>query len=153
MNLLIEYVTRYYAGKEFREPEWHGYLYAVTMLICISGVSLLNAQAYAQVCEAHPFHKVHSIPKKKSLISELHSGLQHQDGDHQHRLQESPETLQVGEDFYSETKILLKDNCYPLYFPFRSTSKRGSSVGEVVNLMAVDIQRFMDLMPFLNMIW
>ena len=66
MNLLIEYVTRYYAGKEFREPEWHGYLYAVTMLICISGVSLLNAQAYAQVCEAHPFHKVYIVFKKMS---------------------------------------------------------------------------------------
>ena len=69
MNLLIEYVTRYYAGKEFREPEWHGYLYAGTMLICISGVSLLNAQAYAQVCEAHPFHKVHSIPKNAQFQS------------------------------------------------------------------------------------
>ena len=34
-----------------------------------------------------------------------------------------------------------------------STSKRSSSVGEVVNLMAVDIQRFMDLMPYLSMMW
>ena len=28
-----------------------------------------------------------------------------------------------------------------------------STVGEVTNLMSVDVQRFMDLVPYLNMIW
>ena len=32
-------------------------------------------------------------------------------------------------------------------------AKRVSTVGEIVNLMAVDIQRFMDLVPYLNMLW
>lgn len=34
-----------------------------------------------------------------------------------------------------------------------NASKRESTVGEIVNLMSVDAQRFMDLMTFLNMIW
>lgn len=32
-------------------------------------------------------------------------------------------------------------------------SKKESTVGETVNLMAVDIQRLMDLLPYLNMLW
>ena len=32
-------------------------------------------------------------------------------------------------------------------------SKKESTVGEVTNLMSVDVQRFMDLVPYLNMIW
>lgn len=31
--------------------------------------------------------------------------------------------------------------------------KRKFTVGEMVNLMSVDAQRFMDLAPFLNMLW
>lgn len=31
--------------------------------------------------------------------------------------------------------------------------KRESTVGEIVNLISVDAQRFMDLAPFLNLIW
>nr|XP_054316063.1 ATP-binding cassette sub-family C member 3 isoform X1 [Pongo pygmaeus] len=31
--------------------------------------------------------------------------------------------------------------------------KRASTVGEIVNLMSVDAQRFMDLAPFLNLLW
>uniref|UniRef100_A0A4W4EQB9 ATP-binding cassette, sub-family C (CFTR/MRP), member 3 n=1 Tax=Electrophorus electricus TaxID=8005 RepID=A0A4W4EQB9_ELEEL len=34
-----------------------------------------------------------------------------------------------------------------------SNPKRSSTVGEVVNLMSVDAQRFMDLTTFLNMLW
>lgn len=32
-------------------------------------------------------------------------------------------------------------------------AKRSSTVGEIVNLMSVDAQRFMDLTTFLNMLW
>lgn len=31
--------------------------------------------------------------------------------------------------------------------------KRESTVGEMVNLMSVDAQRFMDLAPYLNLLW
>lgn len=34
-----------------------------------------------------------------------------------------------------------------------STARKESTVGEIVNLMSVDSQRFMDLMAYLNMIW
>ncbi|KFP80701.1 Canalicular multispecific organic anion transporter 2, partial [Apaloderma vittatum] len=34
-----------------------------------------------------------------------------------------------------------------------NSAKRSSTVGEIVNLMSVDAQRFMDLMIFLNMLW
>jgi ATP-binding cassette subfamily C (CFTR/MRP) protein 1 len=34
-----------------------------------------------------------------------------------------------------------------------SASKKDSTVGEIVNLMSIDVQRFMDLIPYLNMLW
>ncbi|XP_035225144.1 multidrug resistance-associated protein 1-like [Stegodyphus dumicola] len=34
-----------------------------------------------------------------------------------------------------------------------SSAKKESTIGEIVNLMSVDSQRFMDLMPYLNMVW
>lgn len=34
-----------------------------------------------------------------------------------------------------------------------NSSRKESTVGEIVNLMSVDAQRFMDLTAYLNMIW
>lgn len=34
-----------------------------------------------------------------------------------------------------------------------SAARRASTVGEIVNLMSVDAQRFMDLITYINMIW
>ncbi|XP_072224734.1 multidrug resistance-associated protein 1-like [Leuresthes tenuis] len=34
-----------------------------------------------------------------------------------------------------------------------SSARRTSTVGEIVNLMSVDAQRFMDLITYINMIW
>ena len=34
-----------------------------------------------------------------------------------------------------------------------STARKTSTVGEIVNLMAVDAQRFMELTTYLNMLW
>ena len=34
-----------------------------------------------------------------------------------------------------------------------NSAKKQSTVGEVVNLMSVDAQRFMDLMSYLNIVW
>ncbi len=34
-----------------------------------------------------------------------------------------------------------------------SGARKESTVGEIVNLMSVDVQRFMDLMPYLNLLW
>jgi hypothetical protein len=34
-----------------------------------------------------------------------------------------------------------------------NTARKETTVGEIVNLMSVDAQRFMDLTAYLNMIW
>lgn len=34
-----------------------------------------------------------------------------------------------------------------------NAARRTSTVGEIVNLMSVDAQRFMDLITYINMIW
>lgn len=34
-----------------------------------------------------------------------------------------------------------------------SSAKKESTVGEIVNLMSVDAQRFMDITTYINMIW
>lgn len=34
-----------------------------------------------------------------------------------------------------------------------SSSRKESTVGEIVNLMAVDAQRMMDVMTYINLIW
>ena len=34
-----------------------------------------------------------------------------------------------------------------------NSARRESTIGEVVNLMSVDAQRFMDLTTYLNMLW
>lgn len=34
-----------------------------------------------------------------------------------------------------------------------NAARRSSTVGEITNLMAVDAQRFMDLMTILNLVW
>lgn len=34
-----------------------------------------------------------------------------------------------------------------------NSARKESTVGEIVNLMSVDAQRFMDLTAYLNMIW
>eukprot|EP01087_Luapelamoeba_hula_P012571 TRINITY_DN3508_c0_g1_i1.p1 TRINITY_DN3508_c0_g1~~TRINITY_DN3508_c0_g1_i1.p1 ORF type:complete len:1538 (+),score=302.45 TRINITY_DN3508_c0_g1_i1:61-4674(+) len=42
---------------------------------------------------------------------------------------------------------------YRKAFRLSSSARQGSTTGEIVNLMALDAQRFMDLMPYLHMIW
>ncbi len=34
-----------------------------------------------------------------------------------------------------------------------SSARKESTVGEIVNLMSVDVQRFMDLLPYVNLVW
>ena len=45
-----------------------------------------------------------------------------------------------------------------IFFVFQAlrmsnSARKGSTVGEIVNLMSVDAQRFMDLMLNLNLLW
>ena len=34
-----------------------------------------------------------------------------------------------------------------------SSARKETTIGEVVNLMAVDAQRFVEIVPYLNMLW
>ncbi len=34
-----------------------------------------------------------------------------------------------------------------------NAARKESTVGEIVNLMSVDVQRFMDLLPYVNLLW
>ena len=46
----------------------------------------------------------------------------------------------------------IKPLCSSKSLKMSVASKKESTVGEVTNLMSVDVQRFMDLVPYLNMI-
>ena len=52
-----------------------------------------------------------------------------------------------------DVRTALIDTVYSKSLKMSVASKKESTVGEVTNLMSVDVQRFMDLVPYLNMIW
>ncbi|TSK14589.1 Canalicular multispecific organic anion transporter 2 [Bagarius yarrelli] len=52
-----------------------------------------------------------------------------------------------------QTLILHQHFQYCFSLVITNAAKRSSTVGEIVNLMSVDAQRFMDLTTFLNMLW
>lgn len=65
-----------------------------------------------------------------------------------------------GADCYSVHQwLLLLESLYliassvPQALVISSAARRTSTVGEIVNLMSVDAQRFMDLITYINMIW
>jgi len=43
--------------------------------------------------------------------------------------------------------------CYFQALRLSNSARRQSTVGEIVNLMSVDAQRFMDLVTYLHLIW
>ena len=49
-------------------------------------------------------------------------------------------------------KTVVTSAVYKKALKLSGTAKKESTVGEIVNLMAVDVQRFMDLVPYLNML-
>ncbi len=70
MSLMIDYATTYAYSQSNdsipAEPEWHGYFYAATMLVCIQGYSILNATAQAQVNKNATIHVL--VPVLKVLV-------------------------------------------------------------------------------------
>jgi hypothetical protein len=52
-----------------------------------------------------------------------------------------------------DVRTALIDSVYNKSLKMSMAAKKISTVGEVVNLMSVDVQRFMDLIPYLNMLW
>lgn len=51
--------------------------------------------------------------------------------------------------------FLYQVNKYNVFQALRisSSARKESTVGEIVNLMSVDAQRFMDLTSYINMLW
>lgn len=43
--------------------------------------------------------------------------------------------------------------CIPQALVITNSARKSSTVGEIVNLMSVDAQRFMDLATYINMVW
>lgn len=43
--------------------------------------------------------------------------------------------------------------CFLQALVISSSARSSSTVGEIVNLMSVDAQRFMDLITYINMVW
>ncbi len=55
----------------------------------------------------------------------------------------------IGMDF----RTALVSVIYRKSLRMSNSARRESTVGEIVNLMSVDVQRFMDLMPYINLLW
>lgn len=57
-------------------------------------------------------------------------------------------------NFFSSLRLIHTVALFPFQaMKLSSSSRRESTIGEIVNLMSVDAQRFLDLTTYLNMIW
>ncbi len=50
-------------------------------------------------------------------------------------------------------RTALTSSIYKKSLVLSSASRKVRTVGEAVNLMSVDVQIFMDLLPYVNMVW
>ncbi|KAK8748976.1 hypothetical protein OTU49_015623, partial [Cherax quadricarinatus] len=102
LGLLIKFSE----SKEDQEPMWHGYLYALLLLLCAQLQSLILGQYFM----------------KMMLVG-----------------------LQIRTGVISAV--------YRKAMKISNSARKESTVGEIVNLMSVDAQRFMDLTTYVNMLW
>lgn len=71
----------------------------------------------------------------------------------------SVQTIVLSQYFYRmmlvglRTRTALISSIYRKSLRMSNASRKESTVGEIVNLMSVDAQRFMELTTYLNMIW
>ncbi|XP_050728625.1 multidrug resistance-associated protein 1-like isoform X3 [Eriocheir sinensis] len=114
INDMLQFVSPQILSKliEFTEttredvPQWHGYFYALVLLVASEFQSLLLSQYFRRMY-------LIGLRIRSAIISAVYN------------------------------KALL----------ISSSAKKESTVGEIVNLMSVDAQRFMDLMAYINMLW
>lgn len=132
-SLLIEHVAS-------DEPSWKGYVYTVLLF----GAAVLQTLILAQY-----FHQVFTIGMRlrSTLVSVIY----------RKALVMSNSARKGNSRFKRATTETLcgkSATCIGYaYSLHRLFAVSGSTIGEIVNLMSVDAQRFMDMMPFLNMIW
>ncbi|XP_071542397.1 multidrug resistance-associated protein 1-like isoform X3 [Panulirus ornatus] len=103
---ILSAIINFSENEEENEPTWHGYLYAVLMLVFAQVQSFLLGQYFM----------------KMMLVG-----------------------LQIRSGVISAV--------YRKALKISSSARKESTVGEIVNLMSVDAQRFMDLTTYVNMIW
>lgn len=110
-----------------KEPEWRAYFYPVLILF----ITLLQT-----IISSQYFEKMFTIGMnlRTSLISTLY--------------RQERTLFNVNEKIFN---FLLMH--YRKSLKMSGTARKESTVGEIVNLMSVDVQRFVDLLPYVNMIW
>ena len=110
-----------------KEPEWRAYFYPVLILF----ITLLQT-----IISSQYFEKMFTIGMnlRTSLISTLY--------------RQERTLLNANEKIFN---FLLMH--YRKSLKMSGTARKESTVGEIVNLMSVDVQRFVDLLPYVNMIW
>ncbi|RXG67820.1 Multidrug resistance-associated protein 1 [Armadillidium vulgare] len=103
INVLIRFADTESADPE---PEWRGYVYAVTLLFVTQAQSFFLGQYFVRMFLV-------GLKIRTAVISAV----------------------------------------YRKALKISNSARKESTVGEIVNLMSVDAQRFMDLITYLNMIW
>ena len=114
------------------EPAWKGYFYALLMFVVSVARSLILHQY---------FHRCFLVGLRirTGVISAVYKKVK---------------TMFVERvSFtYPSPPLSLSLN-HPQTLSLSNKARRTSTVGEIVNLMSVDAQRFMDLTPYLHIIW
>ena len=108
-----------------KDPEWRAYFYPVLILFITLLQTIISSQYFEKMCTI-------GMNLRTSLISTLY--------------RQERTLLNVSELFF----ILM--HCRKS-LKMSGAARKESTAGEIVNLMSVDVQRFVDLLPYLNMIW
>ena len=129
MNFMIGYVEHNVMAEDNpdieKEPEWRAYFYPVLILFITLLQTIISSQYFEKMCTI-------GMNLRTSLISTLY--------------RQERTLLNVSELFF----ILM--HCRKS-LKMSGAARKESAAGEIVNLMSVDVQRFVDLLPYLNMIW
>ena len=109
-----------------KEPEWRAYFYPVLILF----ITLLQT-----IISSQYFEKMFTIGMnlRTSLISTLYRQVCFR---------------KIQNIIFNFLLIHCRKS-----LKMSGAARKESTVGEIVNLMSVDVQRFVDLLPYLNMIW
>ena len=122
------------------EPSWHGYLYAF-LLFMVAVIQSLFLHQY--------FHRGFTLGlrMRTAIIAAVYRKVHHT---HTHL---TPSTIHCYKCAHTCILLIRTPTTHLQSLRLSSKARRTSTVGEIVNLMSVDAQRFMDLMPYINNLW